>query len=177
MDPVFRAAKDDPQMRAAIRKARKTFPDFLVEADADLCRAIPVLEDAMVKLGIASPEDPDAVEHVWARYVGHDPEDEGRFRAILLSYPRKLPAQMAKGDEINFSIRSLSDWLYVSDDKAHGAFTVRLLRSRMTPAELKKHDAAYTFSFDDGAPEPEAGLGRGGTKRKRGSRPPGRRGR
>jgi uncharacterized protein YegJ (DUF2314 family) len=176
MDPVYRAVKDDPQMHAAIRKARETFPDFLAEADADLCRAIPVLDDTMVKLGIESPEDPDVVEYVWARYVGHDPEDEGRFRAILLSSPRKL-GDMAKGDEINFSIRSLSDWLYVSDGKAHGAFTVRLLRSRMTPAELKKHDAAYPFSFDDGAAEPDAAPDRGGTKRKRGSRSPRRRGR
>jgi hypothetical protein len=52
MDPVYKAAKDDPEIVAAIKKARKTFPDFLAEADADLCRAIPVLEDAMVKIYI-----------------------------------------------------------------------------------------------------------------------------
>jgi hypothetical protein len=59
----------------------------------------------------------------------------------------------------------------------HGAFTARLLRGRMTPAELKRHDAAYPFSLDDGAAELDAAPDRGGTKGKRGSRSPRRRGR
>ena len=148
MDPIYQAAKDDPEMLAAIKEARASFPDFLVEADADLCRAIPVLEDAMVKLGITSPEDPDVVEHIWARYAGHDPENEGRFRAIVLSTPRKIANVVEEGDGVSFALEKLSDWLYVTDGQAHGAFTVRVLRSRMKRAQLKKHDAAYPFSFD-----------------------------
>lgn len=148
MDPGFRVAKDDPDMLAAIKKARKTFPDFLLEADADSCRAIRVLEDAMLKLYITSPYDPKTGEHLWARYSGHDPENEKRFKAILLRSPRGAAAFMSKGDEIDFSIRSLSNWLYVEDSKAYGAFTVQVLRRRMTRAQRKKHDAAYPFAFE-----------------------------
>jgi uncharacterized protein YegJ (DUF2314 family) len=147
MDAIFRVVKGDPEMVAAIKQARKSFPDFLLEADADLGRAIPVLEDAMVKLYIPRPSDPETGEHLWARYLGHHPDDGSRFLAELLSSPRKLKP-MAKGDRIDFSIRSLSDWLYVTDGKAHGAFTVQVLRGRMSPAELKKHDVAYPFSFE-----------------------------
>ena len=147
MEPIFQATKDDPEMRAAIKKARKTFPNFLLEADADLSRAIPILEDALVKIYIPTTANPELGEHLWARYLGHEPEHEGRFLALLLSTPRKIK-KMAKGDRIDFSVKSLSDWLYVTDGKAHGAFTVAVLRSRMTRAELKKHDAAYPFSFD-----------------------------
>ena len=148
MDPVFQVTKDDPEMIAAIRKAHKTFPEFLREADADLCRAIPVLEDAMVKIYVPTPADPEVGEHLWARYLGHEPEQDGRFNALVLSSPRRVKKIVAKGEILDFSIRSLSDWLYVSDGKAHGAFTVQVLRSRMTRAELKKHDAAYPFSFE-----------------------------
>lgn len=148
MDPVFRVTKDDPEMVAAIKRARKTFPEFLREADADLRRAIPVLEDAMVKIYVPTPADPEIGEHIWARYLGHEPEHEDRFLALVLNSPRKVKKILAKGDQLDFSIRSLSDWLYVTDGKAHGAFTVRVLRSRMTRAELKKHDAAYPFSFE-----------------------------
>jgi uncharacterized protein YegJ (DUF2314 family) len=147
MDAIFRVVKGDPVMLAAIKKARKTFPDFLREADADLDRAIPVLEDAMVKLYIPRPTDPETGEHLWARYLGHHPDDDSRFLAELLNSPRKLKP-MAKGDRIDFSIKSLSDWLYVEDGKAYGAFTVHVLRSRMKPVELRKHDAAYPFSFE-----------------------------
>lgn len=148
MDHIHRAAKNDPEMLAAIKKARKTFPEFLVEADAHLSRPIPVLDGAMIKLGIASEEDPDVVEHLWARYVGHDPENEGRFRAIILNTPRKVADVVVKDDWVSFAIKNISDWLYVIDGKAHGAYTVRVLRSRMTRAQLKKHDAAYPFSFE-----------------------------
>src|SRR5262245_60147166 len=128
MDRVYRAAKDDPEMLAAIKKARKTFRAFLVEADADLCRAIPVLADAMVKLYITSPEDRSVGEHLWARYVGRDPENEGRFRAVILNSPRKVADVVEKDDGVSFAIKNLSDWLYVCDGKAHGGFTVRVLR-------------------------------------------------
>src|SRR5262245_39802208 len=120
MDCVYRAAKDDPEMVAAIKKARKTFRDFLVEADADMRRAIPVLEDAMVKLYITSADDPDVGEHVWARYCGPDPENKGRFRGVILSTPRKVGDVVAKGDGVSFALKNLSDWLYVEDGKAHG---------------------------------------------------------
>jgi uncharacterized protein YegJ (DUF2314 family) len=147
MDLVFQVTKEDPEMLAAIKKAREMFPDFL--AEADLGRASPILEDAMVKICIPTPADPEIGEHIWARYLGPVPDQDGRFFALLLNSPRKLKP-MAKGDRIDFSIRSLSDWLYVTDGKAHGAFTVQLLRSRMKRTELRKHDAAYPFSLNDG---------------------------
>ena len=147
MDPVFKVEKDDPEMVAAIKKARKTFRTFLREADADLGRAIPVLEDAMVKIYVPTTANPEIGEHIWARYLGHQPEQEGRYLALVLNKPRKVKG-LAAGDHLDFSTRSLSDWLYVTDGRAHGAFTVQVLRSRMTPAKRKKHDAAYPFSFD-----------------------------
>ncbi len=148
MDAVYTAAKDDPEMLAAIDEARATFPEFLAEADPDIRRAIPVLEDVLIKIYVAAPGAPDAGEHLWVRYIGSDPRHEGRFRGLMLSSPLKVSGIVSKGDTVNLSIKSLSDWLYVKGGKAYGAFTVRVLRSRMSPAELKAHDAGYPFSFE-----------------------------
>jgi uncharacterized protein YegJ (DUF2314 family) len=147
VDAVYTAAKDDSEMLAAIDKARATFPEFLAEADVDIRRAIPVLDDVLIKVYVSAPDDPDAGEHLWVRYIGPDPQHEGRFRGLMLSTPLKVSGIVSKGDTVNLSIKSLSDWLYVKDGKAYGAFTVRVLRSRMSPAELNAHDAGYPFSF------------------------------
>lgn len=148
MDAPHRAAKYDPEMIAAVDKARATFPDFLTEADADLRRLIPVLEDALLKVYIARTDAPEVGEHLWVRYIGSDPEREGRFRGVMLSSPVHVADVVAEGDTVNLSIKSLSDWLYVTGGKAFGAYTVKVLRSRMSDAERKEHDAAYPFSFD-----------------------------
>ena len=148
MDAVYQATKDDPELLAAIDQARATFPEFLAEANADLRRAIPTLDDVLIKIYASAPEAPDAGEHLWARYIGPDTRHPGRFRGLMLSSPQKVAGTVSKGDTVNLSIKSLSDWLYVKDGKAYGAFTVRVLRSRMSPAEVKEHDAAYPFSFE-----------------------------
>ena len=146
MEPIYQADRDE-EMNAAIEKARDTFPEFLREAEADFGRIIPVLEGALVKIEFVDPDDDAVVEHLWARYLGRDEEDEGQYVAVMLSSPAKLAHIVENGDEFSFTTDNLTDWLYVVDGKARGAFTVQLLRSRMSPAERKKHDAAYPFSF------------------------------
>ena len=42
----------------------------------------------------------------------------------------------------------LSDWFYVVGDNAVGAFTVRLLRTRMTAEQRRAHDSHYPFRFE-----------------------------
>ncbi|MCI0359197.1 MAG: DUF2314 domain-containing protein [Planctomycetaceae bacterium] len=55
---------------------------------------------------------------------------------------------MQAGSLVSFPLERLSDWLYVVDGKAYGAFTVRLLRSRMSDEEKQEHDSHYPFEFD-----------------------------
>lgn len=148
MDDVLQTTKNDAEMKAAIKKARQTLPQFLAEADADLRRLIPVLDDVLLKVYIASPNEPDSGEHLWIRYIGRDLEHEDLFRGIMLSKPRKVTDLVSQGDTVILSIKNLSDWLYVEDGKAHGAFTVHVLRSRMSPAEKEEHDRLYPFEFD-----------------------------
>ena len=148
MDAPFRAAKNDPEVISAIGAARATFSDFQAEADADLRRLIPVLDDALVKVYIVRPDAPEVGEHLWLRYIGPDPDTADRFRGVMLSTPIDVAGVVAEGDTVNLPVSSLSDWLYVKGGKAHGAYTVKVLRSRMSEADRKEHDEGYPFSFD-----------------------------
>lgn len=147
MDQIFPIDSNDPEMQQAIQEARDRFSEFLKVADADNERIIPCLDDALIKIYISKPDSPNSGEHVWVRYLGKDDSDEKRYRGELLSTPRKVKI-IKKGQVANFTLERVSDWLYVEDDKAHGAFTVQLLRRRMTVKERKKHDAGYPFKFD-----------------------------
>lgn len=147
MDQIFSVNATDPEMQQAIQEARDRFSEFLKVADADIERIIPCLDDVLIKIYLSNPDSPDSGEHVWVRYLGRDERDKTRFRGELISSPNKVKV-LKKGQVANFKLERVSDWLYVEDDKAHGAFTVQLLRRRMTPKERKKHDAGYPFKFD-----------------------------
>jgi uncharacterized protein YegJ (DUF2314 family) len=138
---------NDAEMNRAISEAKVSFGSFLTAADADLNRKIPILQDVLIKIYLFDPGRRDSGEHVWARYMGKHPETDGYFRARLLSQPAHVKIAN-KGDTLNFSIESVTDWLYVEDGRAVGAYTVRLLRARMSPKERREHDAQYSFSFD-----------------------------
>ena len=92
--------------------------------------------------------DPDSSEsdgeHMW---VELKESDGSQFKGILLSSPAWLKS-VKGGDEVEFGTSDVTDWFYVEDGKAVGAYTVRLLRTRMSDEERAAHDAGYPFSFE-----------------------------
>lgn len=44
-------------------------------------------------------------------------------------------------------LSEVSDWMFAIEGKAYGAFTVNLLRSRMSPSERIDHDNAWQLDF------------------------------
>jgi uncharacterized protein YegJ (DUF2314 family) len=134
---------DDPGMLAAIRKARETFPDFLQAVEADSRRIIPALSFALVKAYFADVGSPDEGEHMWVTDVEFDGHT---ITGTLCDTPEHVQC-VREGQQVNFPSDHLSDWLYVLVDEAHGGFTLRLLRSRMSDAERQAHDSQYPFSF------------------------------
>jgi uncharacterized protein YegJ (DUF2314 family) len=49
---------------------------------------------------------------------------------------------------VRFQLDRVSDWLVASNGMARGAYTVQLLRKRMTDSERREHDSAYPFRFE-----------------------------
>lgn len=134
----------DPEMNAAMQTARSRFPEFWREVSKDYKRAIPALGGSMVKAYFNDVGAPTRGEHMWVRDVQYYGK---QITGVLSDTPRALRS-VRSGDRVSFSLERLSDWFYVEDGKAVGAFTVRLLRNRMSAEQRREHDSHYPFRFD-----------------------------
>ncbi len=141
---TFPVKSTDEEMRAAMRRAREAFPEFVREVEADSRRIIPALQSALVKAYFVDEENPSEGEHMWVDEVEWD---SALIRGRLVSSPSHVRS-VKMGDQVSFPLERLSDWLYVLNDKAHGAYTVQVLRNRMSKEERATHDSNYPFSFE-----------------------------
>ena len=140
---VIQVGSDDTDMNTAMRQARDSFGQFWAEVSADYERVIPALSNSMVKAYFADNPEMEGGEHLWITGVNYD---GSKISGTVASAPLHLSAPKL-GDQVTFPLERLSDWLIVDDGKAKGAYTVQLLRSKMTKAERAQHDAGYPFAF------------------------------
>lgn len=141
---IVSVESDDAEMLAAMQAARDQFPKFWNAVSQDYQRAIPALGGSMVKAYFHDGESPNGGEHMWVSEVEYD---GAAITGVLVDRPRHVQS-VRTGERVSFPLERLSDWLYVVDDKAVGAFTVRLLRTRMTEEERREHDSHYPFGFE-----------------------------
>lgn len=143
-DSVIPVQADDPQLEAAMKDAREHFPEFWRVISADYKRVIPVYECALVKAYFFDSDAPNSGEHMWVQDVEYDGK---MITGTLVDTPVHVQS-VKSGQEVSFPLTRLSDWLYVEDGKAVGAFTVKVLRKRMSVKERNAHDNHYPFSFE-----------------------------
>jgi hypothetical protein len=74
--------------------------------------------------------------------------DGHNLKGKLMNQPNRLKS-VKKGDTVTFSFEQLTDWMFSHKNRVYGAFTVNLIRSRMNPAERRKHDEAWGLDFGD----------------------------
>ena len=135
---------DDAEMLAAMQTARARFPEFWREVSADYQRVIPALGGSMVKAYFCDEAAPEGGEHMWVSEVEYDGKT---ITGVLEDTPREL-RNVRSGERVSFPLERLSDWFYVDEGKAVGAFTVKLLRTRMTTKQRREHDSYYPFRFE-----------------------------
>ncbi|PTX91939.1 hypothetical protein DB346_23570 [Verrucomicrobia bacterium LW23] len=151
MSKVYQAPSGDPEMNQAFERARETFRFFWREVYWERRRIIPALGMTAVKLPFideadADEEDP-TTEHMWVTDVEFDGET---LSGTLLNDPNNLE-DYSEGDEVCGDMENISDWIYTADDRAFGAYTVNLLRSRMSPRSMAEHDKMWGLDFGDPA--------------------------
>lgn len=135
---IIEVDPDDSELNAAKEKARATIDQFFrirkKQGDAF---------DGLLKVYFVD-DDVDDGEHMWVSVS----ESEGdQHKGTLLSRPAWLK-NVSMGDSVEFETSDVSDWLAVEDGVAVGAYTVKLLRSRMSDEERASHDSGYPYSFD-----------------------------
>jgi uncharacterized protein YegJ (DUF2314 family) len=149
-EKVFMFNDNDPEMQKAYQMARKTFRYFWREIAWERRRIVPGLDLACVKApftdGRRKDGNPD-FEQMWIDQVDFDGQ---HISGVLLNQPNWLTSYNA-GDCTRLSLNEMSDWMYAVQGEVFGAYTVNLMRARMSSRERKEHDAAWGLDFGDPA--------------------------
>lgn len=149
--PTYMFDDGDPEMQRAYEQARATFRYFWREMIMDQRRIVPALELACVKAPFsdgdtqADAAEPAQAEQMWLADVGFD----GEFVTGMLMNEPNWVTSIKQGDEARIPLARISDWMYASEGEVYGAFTVNLIRARMSAPERQEHDTAWGFSFGD----------------------------
>lgn len=143
--PVIEVGGDDAEMNEAMEKARTTFASAWEEYRDGGDPANDEGAEFMVKAYFVDEEEDAEGEHMWVGGLSYDGET---ISGTLLSEPRDLRS-VALHDAVAFPLDRLSDWMWVREGVATGAWTVQLLRSRMSAGERREHDSHYPFRFPD----------------------------
>lgn len=144
--PIFFADGENPKMIEAFQKAQETFKYFWRELSWEYRRIIPALDVACVKLAFTQEiEDETVVEHMWINEIHFDGE---YIYGTLVNDPGQL-TNVNNGDEVKIPISQISDWLFASQGKTYGGFTIQAMRSEMGEDEREAHDEAWGMDFGD----------------------------
>ena len=66
----------------------------------------------------------------------------------VLSEPQHL-LQVQRGQQCTVPIKEIEDWMYVINRRVYGAYTINVQRSRMDPAQRRRHDIQWGYAFGD----------------------------
>ena len=111
-DGIVNVAKTDPDMAAAMRRARATLPEFLALADAPRAG----MSGFSVKVAVTEGE---RTEYFW---IFPFARKEGKFSGTLNNQPR-IVHNVKFGQLIGFAESDIVDWLYQDGDSMKGSFT------------------------------------------------------
>lgn len=126
-DKVVNVPDDDPEMIAAIAKARATLPQFWQVFE----KRERGESGFALKVKIT---DTKGTEHFWATDVERG---DGKTKGTINNDPN-IVARVRLGDRIEIPEADISDWLYLRDGKMVGNETLRPLLKRMPAQEAEK---------------------------------------
>jgi len=126
-DKVVEVADDDPEMVAAIAKARASLPQFWEVFD----RHSEGDSDFALKVKIT---DANGTEHFWATDLQRS---GGKTTGTINNDPNTVK-KVKLGDRIEIPEADVSDWLYMRGGKMYGNYTLKPLFKSMPAAEVEK---------------------------------------
>lgn len=139
-DVVIHVASDDAEMNAAIAEAQRTLPDLIA--------ALQHPKEGQSYFGIKAAFPYGEIgerEHMWLSELSYD--DQG-FHGVLGNDPEFVEG-LRHGDQVNVPVEAVTDWMIVEENRVIGAYTVRVLRGRMSPEERADLDRMTGLIFED----------------------------
>lgn len=147
----FMVSMDDPEMLQAMDSARASIASFIGHLGT------PPATQSYTAIKVRLVED-DKVEHIW---VSKPSFDGTLFRGALDNVPLDLK-RVRVGDTVSAPRDSISDWMIIDRDTVFGAYTVHVLRRRMSPSDRSAFDGEQGVYFGDRprsiAQSPDGGL-------------------
>jgi uncharacterized protein YegJ (DUF2314 family) len=136
--PVSMVGGDDAEMNAAIHKAQVSLDEFERRlADPPATQSYISVKGRFERSGV--------VEHIWLDHVRVVPEG---YRGTIGNEPLNIP-DIRYGQEVSLPREDVSDWMAIDDNHLIAGYSVRLLRSRLPPAEREQFDAESNFTIDE----------------------------
>jgi len=126
-DKTIGVAEKDPEMTAAISKARETLPQFWQVFD----KRAHGESGFSLKVRIT---DTKGTEHFWATDIDRR---EGKLMGNINNDP-DIVSSVRLGDRIVIPETDITDWLYMRDGKMVGNYTLKPLLKQMPPAEVER---------------------------------------
>jgi len=126
-DKVINVESDDPEMNAAITKARSTLLQFWQVFEKPEHGE----SDFSLKVKIT---DKKGTEHFWATDIKRR---DGKIMGTINNDPN-IVSSVKLGDRIEIPEADISDWLYMRDGKMVGNSTLKPLLKQMPAAEAER---------------------------------------
>jgi uncharacterized protein YegJ (DUF2314 family) len=143
---IFWIEGENAQMIAAYKQAQAKFKYCWRELSWESRRIIPALDFSYAKIAFAQEQNGDnKIEHMW---VGDLYFDGDTIYGELLNEPNEL-TNIQQGDRVAVPLEQLSDWLFLSEGKPYGGFSIQAMRANMGPDERNQHDEAWGIDFGD----------------------------
>ena len=136
-DDIVDVAKDDPDMAAAMSRARATLPDFLALAQAPR----PGTSGFSLKVRV---QDGGKTEYFWI--VPFEQKDGG-FSGWINNRPRVVH-NVAFGQAITFARADIVDWLYRDGERMKGSFTTCAILKHEPRHEAEEMMQQYGLACD-----------------------------
>jgi uncharacterized protein YegJ (DUF2314 family) len=125
-ETVIHLPGDDPEMAAAIAKARASLPVFWASYEA------PKASEGEHLLKVRFPYGTNNWEHIWMAEVKKLPD--GRYSGRFANDPVHLPGRQFD-DLVEFTEADISDWMFTRNYKIVGGETIRVLLKSMPKAD------------------------------------------
>lgn len=138
-DPVVAFEDDDKEMNQAITTALSTLTSF----DSALNSKNPSYRLFALKCRFAKPDG--GGEHIWVSNISLK---NGNYFGVVDNLP-STTTEVKIGDTIEIKKRAISDWMYLRGTTIRGAYTLRVIRNRMSPQERKVFDSELGVPLAD----------------------------
>lgn len=134
---VTDVAPDDPQMNAAIEKAKSSIGTFI----AALKSPQPSQSEFAIKKAFVDGEE---VEFMWLTDVTYDGT---QFHGVLNNDPVGVK-NVQIGQSFTIAPDDVADWMFIDSGKLMGGYTLRVLRETLTPSQREEFDERMPFFIE-----------------------------